>query len=92
MRLARRDAVYWGMVWELDVWHAARDLIGRYRSGATLQAARRIDDCIRSGDWRSQETWRLVLDAVEALQDADVPNEAARLTLPALDRILPSHH
>ncbi|HEY7990360.1 MAG TPA: hypothetical protein VID77_03135 [Stellaceae bacterium] len=77
------------MVFELDIWQAANDLVSRYQHRAVVQAARRIDECRRSGDWRSQEAWETILKAVDAIQARKPPvTRATRLTLPAELRII----
>ncbi|MGH6980730.1 MAG: hypothetical protein ACREFC_05945 [Stellaceae bacterium] len=78
------------MVFELDIWQAATDLIDRYQNRAVVQAARRIDECTRSGDWRSKEAWMTILLAIDAIQARHAPprRRRARLTETGELRIL----
>lgn len=78
------------MVFELDIWHAANDLIRRHHSKAVIQAARRIDECVRAGDYHSKDTWVTVLRAIEAMQRKEVRSSRPKptLTLPVEARIL----
>jgi len=72
------------MVFELDIWQAANDLIGRYQHRAVVQAARRIDECRRSGDWRSQQAWETILEAIDAMQARKpVPRRVATQLTPS---------
>ena len=89
MRFDERVAA---MVFDLDIWHAANDLLLRYGKRATVQAARRMDDCLRTGDHLGQREWLRILRAVESMQGKKAPSPARRaapeLTVVGEPRIL----
>ncbi len=55
------------MVTEREIWRAAQALLECHGNHAELQAARRADESLRSGDLEGAAEWKRILDEVKAL-------------------------
>jgi hypothetical protein len=59
------------MIHERDVWQAAKMLIDQHGDGATVQAAKRIDEMCDVGDLDGQAVWAAIMKAVIALMHTE---------------------
>ena len=63
------------MIPDLDIYRAAKLLIGQHDQEAPIRAAERADDLLEAGDIEGAAIWRAILDAIEELQRGPEPGE-----------------
>ena len=64
------------MTSDLDIYRTANLLLKQYgNDGAGMHAAMRADELLEAGDMDGQRVWRMILDAVRELTDAEPPGD-----------------
>ena len=64
------------MVADIDIWRSANVMVKRYGEDAALEAAKRADCCLESGDIDGCAVWKRIITAVEDLRrDRLLPGE-----------------
>jgi hypothetical protein len=56
------------VIFERDIWLAAKALIQRYGSNASIEAAERADEHLEKGHLELSAIWQRILTAIERLQ------------------------
>jgi len=56
-----------GMTSRMDIWRAAKFLVGQHGAGATIRAVRHADKLLAVGDMKWRLAWLGILRAVEEL-------------------------
>ena len=64
------------MTSDLDIYRTANLLLKQYgNDGAWMHAAMRVDELLEAGDLDGQRVWRRILEAVQEMTDAKLPDE-----------------
>jgi hypothetical protein len=64
------------MISDREIWMSAKVMIARYGSNAGIDAARRADQPLETGD--GYAIWKQIITAIERLQAAPEPGEKVR--------------
>ena len=64
------------MTSDLDIYHAAHELIKQHGEAADIEAAMRADDCLAAGDMEGEAVWLRIVKAIEELLAEERPDDA----------------
>ena len=64
------------MIFDLDIYRSANELIEQHGDAADIEAAMRADERLAAGDMEGEAVWLRIVKAVEELQAQERPDDA----------------
>ncbi len=61
------------MIFDLDIFRSANELIKQYGDAADIEAAMRADERLAAGDMEGEAVWLRILKAIEELLSEERP-------------------